>query len=39
MVPRSGKFGRFYGCSNFPRCRHTMKEAQAEAAAEDAALR
>lgn len=31
MVPRSGKHGRFYGCSNFPKCRNTMKEAEASA--------
>jgi DNA helicase IV len=31
MVPRSGKFGRFYGCSNFPKCKQTMKEAEAAA--------
>jgi DNA helicase IV len=24
MVPRIGPRGTFYGCSNFPRCRHTM---------------
>jgi DNA helicase IV len=30
-VPRSGKFGRFYGCSNFPKCKQTMKEAEAAA--------
>ncbi len=32
MVPRTGKFGRFYGCSNFPKCKHTMKEMEATAA-------
>jgi DNA helicase-4 len=31
MVPRSGKHGRFYGCTNFPTCRKTMKEAEATA--------
>lgn len=25
MVQRSGKFGSFYGCLNFPVCRHTKK--------------
>ncbi|MBR4411464.1 MAG: topoisomerase DNA-binding C4 zinc finger domain-containing protein [Firmicutes bacterium] len=25
MVPRSGKFGRFYGCTGYPVCRHTEK--------------
>lgn len=25
MVLRSGKFGVFYGCTNFPNCRHTVK--------------
>ncbi len=25
MVRRSGKFGEFYGCSDFPRCRGTRK--------------
>lgn len=24
MVERKGKFGTFYGCSNYPRCKHTM---------------
>jgi hypothetical protein len=24
MVERHGKHGKFYGCSNFPRCRNTM---------------
>ncbi len=34
MVPRKSKYGRFYGCSNFPKCQATMREAdvaQAEA--------
>ncbi|GAB3135641.1 UvrD-helicase domain-containing protein [Marisediminicola antarctica] len=31
MVPRSGAYGRFYGCSNFPKCKQTMKEAAAQA--------
>lgn len=26
MVPRTGKHGRFYGCSSFPNCRGTMNE-------------
>lgn len=25
MVQRSGKFGAFFGCTNFPNCRHTVK--------------
>lgn len=25
MVVRAGKFGQFYGCTGFPRCRHTEK--------------
>lgn len=32
MVPRNGKFGPFYGCSSFPRCKRTMKEAEVESA-------
>ncbi|PWB97132.1 DNA helicase UvrD [Salinibacterium hongtaonis] len=32
MTPRTGPHGRFYGCSNFPTCRTTMKLADAEAA-------
>ncbi|MHA6670223.1 UvrD-helicase domain-containing protein [Homoserinimonas sp. A447] len=36
MVPRTSKHGRFHGCSNFPKCRQTMKEAEAEAALRDA---
>tara|TARA_R110002124_G_scaffold94347_3_gene238306 strand:+ start:22672 stop:25485 length:2814 start_codon:yes stop_codon:yes gene_type:complete len=31
MVPRSGKHGRFYGCTNFPTCRKTMKETEVAA--------
>lgn len=23
LVPRSGRYGRFYGCSNYPKCRFT----------------
>jgi hypothetical protein len=23
LIPRNGKYGRFYGCSNYPRCRYT----------------
>ena len=23
LVQRQGKFGKFYGCSTYPRCRHT----------------
>jgi len=26
LVLRSGKYGRFYGCSNYPRCRYTLSE-------------
>lgn len=29
MVPRTGKFGRFYGCSSFPKCNATMREDEA----------
>jgi len=25
LVKRSGKYGEFYGCSNFPQCRYTRK--------------
>lgn len=25
MVLRSGRFGQFYGCSNYPRCKNTIK--------------
>ena len=25
MVPRSGRYGRFYGCKGYPVCRHTEK--------------
>ncbi len=25
LVERSGKYGRFYGCSNFPDCKYTQK--------------
>lgn len=25
MVLRKGKFGDFYGCNNYPNCKHTMK--------------
>jgi len=24
MVVKKGKFGRFYGCTNFPRCKHSF---------------
>ncbi len=24
LVPRSGRYGRFVGCSNYPKCRYTM---------------
>ena len=26
MVERNGKFGTFYGCSNYPKCRHTQQK-------------
>ncbi len=26
LVKRSGKFGEFIGCSNFPKCRFTIKK-------------
>lgn len=32
MVPRKSRYGRFYGCSNFPKCQATMKEHEAERA-------
>lgn len=25
MVERTGKYGKFYGCNNYPNCKHTMK--------------
>lgn len=25
LIKRKGKFGQFYGCSNFPKCRFTKK--------------
>ena len=25
LIQRTGKFGRFYGCSNYPKCRFTAK--------------
>ena len=28
MVPRSGRYGRFYGYSNFPKSTRTMKEGE-----------
>lgn len=28
MVLRKGKYGEFYGCSNYPRCRNTMNAKQ-----------
>jgi len=24
LIPRDGKYGRFYGCSNFPKCKYTI---------------
>lgn len=26
LVLRNGKYGTFYGCSNYPRCRYTLKQ-------------
>ena len=26
LVPRNGSYGRFYGCSNYPRCRYTLND-------------
>ena len=26
LVERNGKFGSFYGCSNYPKCKYTAKE-------------
>lgn len=26
LILRKGKFGEFYGCSNFPKCRYTLKK-------------
>ena len=25
LVKRNGKFGEFYGCSNYPKCKYTKK--------------
>ena len=25
LVPRNGRYGPFFGCTNFPRCKHTRK--------------
>lgn len=30
LVKRNGKFGEFYGCSNFPRCRYTRNARKSE---------
>lgn len=30
LVKRKGKFGEFYGCSNFPRCRYTKNTGKTE---------
>lgn len=30
MVKRHGKYGDFYGCSNYPKCRHTEPITEAE---------
>ena len=26
LVQRNGKFGPFYGCSNYPKCNYTLKQ-------------
>lgn len=26
LILRSGKYGRFYGCSNYPRCKYTLNQ-------------
>jgi restriction system protein len=26
LIEREGKFGKFFGCSNYPKCRHTAKQ-------------
>ena len=26
LVPRKGKYGQFYGCSNYPRCKYTTND-------------
>lgn len=26
LVARKGQYGEFYGCSNFPKCRYTLKK-------------
>ena len=28
LVLRKGKYGEFYGCSNYPKCRYTMKKSE-----------
>ena len=25
LIPKNGKYGKFYGCQNFPKCRYTYK--------------
>jgi predicted RNA-binding Zn-ribbon protein involved in translation (DUF1610 family) len=25
LIQRDGKYGKFYGCSNYPKCRYTQK--------------
>jgi len=25
LIEKSGKYGKFYGCSNYPKCRYTLK--------------
>ena len=25
LVQRNGRYGSFYGCSNYPKCRYTIK--------------
>ena len=26
LIKRTGKYGEFYGCRNFPKCKYTKKE-------------
>lgn len=30
MVMRSGKYGQFYGCTKYPKCKHTIGKAEAQ---------
>ena len=27
LIERTGKFGKFIGCSNYPKCKYTTKQA------------